>query len=295
MMTIRTVTLFSLLMAVAAGPVSAESLAQATATRQPTPTRSTTLTPTPTGLVAGPTMAPTQPAATATPTPGGPSVAAITFTDPIALLDASGVAMDRLASARFGGLMDLQVDAPGMNVAMTLPMVGEYVAPDRIHMLMDASATSSLELISVGGQMWTRTSDHWQQTTPSQLGAPVNPAQISKPNAAEMATYLLSPVLTDTGTSYQIISDMDMVKAMAETSTGPGAFGGDLVDTSYVDLNEASGQMAITVNKASLYVEAMEMRMTFPISDSSGNIAIGIALKFSDFNSPSITVQPPSI
>src|SRR5439155_25447428 len=126
-----------------------------------------------------------------------------------------------------------------------------------------------LELISIGGQVWTRTSDHWQQATASQLGAPVNPAQISKPNAAEMATYLVGPTLTDTGTSYQIVSDMDMVKAMEQTATGPGAFGGDLVDTSYIDLNDASGRMAITVNKTSLYVEAMEMRMTFPILDSA--------------------------
>jgi len=204
--------------------------------------------------------------------------------------------MDKVATMRFNGSMDLAVEAEGLSYAMTIPMTGEYEAPDRVHTLGEVGSLGfSSETISIGSLAWSRSAagDVWSQDSSSQFGTPVNPAQMSKLNAAQMAGFLLDPALTDAGSTYQLASDLDMARALAPGSGAP-IFGEDMMDTSFLDLDAATGQMTLTINKSTRFVEGMELTMTLPVKEPAGSIGIHLNLTFTDFNNAAIAVNPPS-
>ena len=308
---IRVYALFGLLVAITGLPALAEPMAQTQGNRAPTPATATPLVP-----VATPTKQPTatrvQAADTPTPTviltpveapalvPGPVGFAlpeAPSLTDAGALLEASSRAMDRVTSMRFTGSMDMQVDTQGLSFAMTIPMTGEYSAPDRIHTSIDVSSLGfSSEMISIGERVWTRTAgEPWQESNANQFGAPVNPARLSRLSPAQTAAFLLNTTVVDAGSSFQLSSDIDMPRALAQGSSDGSLFGSDMIDASYMDLDGASGQITMSVSKTTQLVDSIELTMTLPVLEPAGNIGIRLNMRFTDFNSPSIVVNPPTI
>jgi hypothetical protein len=298
--------LVGLVLGGAAGPVWATPLAQSAAPTTPplvpvatpthpaqTPTRTAvpadTLAPVPGSTV--PTLVPPIALPTLVPSAGSSSAP-----NPRALIENTSAVMNRVTTMRFTGAMDMEVEAEGMTFVMRLPLAGDYVAPDRMHMTIEMRSMGfSGEMISVGGQVWTRAAgDPWDQTSATQFGAPVNPAQMSRLNPTQMNAILMNPTVGDLGTSYRLAGDVDVAKAMTESPTGSSVFGDNMIDTSAMDLSGATGRLTMSVNKTSMLLESMELVMTFPVTDPEGSIRLRATMSFADFNNPTIRVDPPT-
>jgi hypothetical protein len=308
---IRACALLGLLVAMTVLPALAEPLGQTQGNRAPTPTP---LVPVATPTRPIPTATRIQAADTPTPEPTATLSLPTSFTPPTplpptaaptpaplpeasALLEATSRSMDRVTTMRFSGSMDMQVETQGHSFAMTIPMTGEYAAPDRVHTSINVSSPGfSSEMISIGGRVWSRTDgEPWQEANANQFGAPVNPAQLSRMSPAQTAAFLVNASVVDAGSVYQVSSDIDMTRALAQGSAEGSLFGNDMIDASYMNLDGASGQLSMSVNKASQLIESIELVMSLPVVEPPGHIGIRLVMSFTDFNNPSIVVNPPAI
>jgi hypothetical protein len=182
-----------------------------------------------------------------------------------------------------------------MSFAMNIPLTGEFASPDRMHMTIEVRSLGfSGELVSIGGQVWTRAAgEPWDRTTSSQFGTPVNPAQMSRMNPAQMLAILVDPVVTDAGRTFHLSGGVDMQAALTMGPAGTSVFGDNMMDTSYMDLVGATGQLSMTVTKATQYVEFMELTMSLPVNEPEGTIGMRVSMSFSDYNNPAIRVDSP--
>ncbi|HZT06261.1 MAG TPA: DUF6612 family protein [Chloroflexota bacterium] len=293
----------------AAGAPAAFAQSQRTATSVATPAAVPTTKPSTSGAATA-TPRGTSVPATATPTAvtaatptaiSAPTTAALP--DARALLDASNAAMNGVTSMRMRGAMDFQMDATDMSFSMNMPITAEFVAPDRMHMTISSGALGfSGEILMVGSQLWTRSGDgSWETMSSSDLSAPVNPTMMARPGNTDLSRFLINPTVSDEGASYRVSTDVDMAQAIAEGSSAASMMGTDMTGMDMFDLSSMTVHLNLSVNKATQYVDSMEMTMTMVMPDtemsagSAGSMTIHLNFTVTDFNNPAIRVEPPTL
>src|SRR5206468_396808 len=122
--------------------------------------------------------------------------------DARAILDASARAMDAAQSMRFSGAMDMSFSVGDAPKAMNIPMSGTYQAPDRMQMQMQMpDIGTSMEMIMVGGQAWTRKGQGAWQSTGAEHDAHASPLGMSH---SDWFGGFSKPVATDIGNAYRV-------------------------------------------------------------------------------------------
>jgi hypothetical protein len=208
--------------------------------------------------------------------------------DARAVLDASARAMDAAQSMRFSGAMDMSVPMADGPKAMNIPMSGTYQAPDRMQMQMQLpDMGTSMEMIMVGGQVWTRKGQGAWQPMAADHDAYASPVGMSH---SDWFGGFLDPVATDIGNAYRITAELDMSAALGVGYAGPlePSTAGSSVDASAVP-----AEVTLTIDKASSYMTSMRMDLAMPTPDRSTIISMTMLMSFTDFNGVAGEILPP--
>lgn len=182
--------------------------------------------------------------------------------DARAVLSASAQAMDAAASMRFSGAMDVTVSIGDAPTAMNMPMSGAYQAPDRMMMTVQMpDLGSSMDVVMVGGLVWTRTGRGPWKAAPASSAAYASPLGMSH---ADWVASLIDPVAIDLGSSYRVSAGMDVSDALRAGYTGAAGPGRS---TAGIDFSGTSAKIALTIDKATNYIVSMQMDLAFPMPD----------------------------
>jgi hypothetical protein len=241
------------------------------------------------------------------------SAAAQPRQDPYEVLHASAEAMNNVQAARFTGKLDMQAASGGTSFTMGMNMSGEYRSPDRMRMTMDlgslmgamggAGMTGPMEMIVVGDQSWMRMGTTAWEPMGSRMGASgfsASPGDFNR-QIQEISRYVPNAVLTDAGSEWEIRGDLDLMAAVNEGMAMSSMMGmgmpsssmGSLSPSDMAMIEAMTARFSTRVNKSNLLTQQMQMTMNIPEPSGSGAATVTIELVFSDYNSPSIVIEPP--
>ena len=209
--------------------------------------------------------------------------------DARAILDASAHAMDAAQSMRFSGAMDMSFSMGDAPKAMSIPMSGTYQAPDRMQMQMQMpDMGTSMEMIMVGGQVWTRSGQGAWQSKAAERDGYASPLGMSH---SDWFSGFSNPVITYIGNAYRITAELDISATLGAGYAGPLGPGtaGSSVDTSGVP-----AEVTLTIDKATSYMTSMRMHLAIPAPDRSTTISMTMNMSFTDFNAVAGEILPPA-
>lgn len=237
--------------------------------------------------------------------------------DPYDILEASANAMNNVQAARFTASVDMRMASGGTSMNMQMTMGGEYRAPDRMRMTMDLgnllgaladpSMTGPMEMIIIGDNAWMRVGSQPWEPMYSGMGMGMSRSS-SMSNAAdfqrhmrEMGRYIPNAVLAETPAGYEIRGDLDLNAAMADlmdmsSMMGMGMPTSSMTPSEMQMLENMTTRFTARINRSTLFMEGM--RITMDVSEprgtgSSGSMVITFDASFSDYNSPTIVIEPP--
>jgi hypothetical protein len=234
--------------------------------------------------------------------------------DPYETLEASATAMQEVQAARFAGSMEMRATSGGSSTTMFMSLTGEYRAPDRMHMtmdlgglmgaLMDPSMRGPMEMIMVGDTIWMRMgAQPWETMATGVDSAPFaqSPSMGMHQSMAMTSRFVPNAVVVDAGTQWEVRGDLDLAAAMEEgmamssmmgmglpTSSMPAMSPSDLAM-----LEQMAARFIMQIDKSTYYLDQMRLIMDMPDPSGSGTVAMTLDLAFSDYNSPSIEINPP--
>ncbi len=207
--------------------------------------------------------------------------------DARAVLNANAQAMDAAMTMRFSGAMDVTVSKGNTSTAMNMPMSGAYQAPDRMMMTVQMpDLGTSMEVVMVEGEVWTRTGRGPWKVTPASSDAYASPLGMSH---ADWVASLIDPVVTDLGSTYRVSAGMDVSDALKAGFTGASGPGG----SPGIDVSGTNAKIALTIDKATNYMVSMQMDLALPMPAYSASMALTMNINFSDFNSMAVDILPP--
>jgi hypothetical protein len=233
--------------------------------------------------------------------------------DPYETLQASANAMQSVEAARFTGTVDMRMISSGSSMTMTMGMAGEYRAPDRMHMTIDLgslmgavadpSLTGPMEMVIVGDNAWMRIgSQPWESAaggmgTGMSRSGMMSPAYLNR-HISEMGRYIPNAVLVETGGVYQIRGDLDLNAAMADGMEMAAMMGMDVPTSSMPPsamqmFENMTARVSASINRSTMFMEGMQITMNMPEPRGSGEMVMTLDVAFTDYNSPSIQIQPP--
>jgi hypothetical protein len=234
--------------------------------------------------------------------------------DPYEILEASSSAMSEVQAARFTGSMDMQAASGGSSTSMAIALSGEYRAPDRMRItmdlgnllgaLMDPSMSGPFEMLMVGETVWMRMGSQPWESMSSGMGSAQfgqRPAPNMHQSMAMTGRYIPNAVLVDAGPEWEIRGDLDLMAAMQEgmamsSMMGMGMPSASMPGMSPSDMamvEQMNARFSMRINKSTHHMEQMRVTMDLPDPSGSGTVAITVDLVFSDYNSPSIQINPP--
>jgi hypothetical protein len=202
------------------------------------------------------------------------------------ILASSALVMDSTRSMSFSGGMTMTIPMGSTPRVLSMPMSGSYQAPDRMTMTVDMpDMGTSMDMITVGGQIWTRTGQGpW-------LAAPARDAYASPlgMSHAEWVGGFINPVVTDRGDTYRVTAGLDAsdaLKAGFNATASP-----DVADT--VDFSGVIAQVSLTIDKATSYMVSMQMDLPMPMPRYSLTINTTTNMTFADFNNMAVEIIAP--
>jgi hypothetical protein len=208
------------------------------------------------------------------------------------LLERSARAMDNLQSMRIAGVMEIRVDVARQEQPISLTMIGELQEPDRAHIFVTSpSMAVDSEVVVVGTQGWTRDSGGpWSESTSANL--PFTSRASIGASSDQFSRFVRNPRVVDQGASYLVSGDLDVEAALGE---GSSDLLSGLAMAQGFGLGESRVAVSIVLDKQTLYTTGFSMEMTIQVPDAQArsSVTIQMAFTFSDFNDPTISIQPP--
>lgn len=231
--------------------------------------------------------------------------------DPYDILESSSRAMNDLQAARFAGSLDVRATSGGTSFSMAVSVSGEYRMPDRFRLTMDMgsllgalsdpSMSGPMEMVVIGDTVWMRMGSTDWESLGSGLSSGsmmTNPAEMNA-TIQELTRFLPNAVIADGGRHWEIRGDLDLKAALDEGMAMSSMMGMPSSPTSSFSpqdralLEQMVARFNARIDKASLYVEQVQITMEMPEPRGSGSLLMILDLRFSDFNSPGITIEPP--
>jgi len=225
------------------------------------------------------------------------------------LVAKSADVMSALTSLRFVWSMhaDQRGGPPSAQPAFDLTVVGDFVAPDRLHAQLSSTDERVMmglsdEVLIVGDRMWMRSgSELWGSTPINTYGVAIDPTGVRRPFSAEGVSFLRSPVVTSEANLYVITSDWDVERAripygMSNYGMVGLAWGLDYYVRQAV-ISEASDRVTLRIDKATMLLVSINTSTELPIPRIEDGPPwlrrYEVSINYSDFNNPSIVVEAP--
>ena len=225
------------------------------------------------------------------------------------LLTQSGQALSETTSFRLEGAVEMGTASRGSTVSMAFPLTGEFVAPDRAHLGLDAAALGfDFEAVMIGQTVWVRMNgESWDTVNGMNLGSG-SPAAGSSfmDTQGDAGRYLRDPRVVEEGGLYRITGTIDVEEAIAGVTPPPdlaARFGAPTSIGRGMGMPNMAGStigFVYLIDRATMYPSSMELTMTLPDMPSfSGGasrpseVTITVRITYRDFNDPSIAVDAP--
>lgn len=208
------------------------------------------------------------------------------------LIRATTDATDGARSLRFTSRLETEVKAPGLSRSIVVPMSGEYQAPDRVRLRIEAAG--SQEVIAVGNALWARSRDgEWQRSLPAALGLAADPSAWVRPRAADYLLFVLNPTVTEEGTSYRLSGGLDVTRAVREGPGLRGLLAMGPIDADSLDWTAAAGTFTAIIQKSTPYLDSLDVVINAPVPRVRGDASIRLRFTVSEVDSGAIDVRPP--
>jgi hypothetical protein len=233
--------------------------------------------------------------------------------DPYQLMEASSNAMSNVQAARFNGSLDMRAASGVTSFSMAMSLSGEYRSPDRMRLTMDLgglfaaladpSMSGPMEMLVVGDTMWMRMGSQPWESMSMGMGSAPQPPNFSNMNQSMALTGRIIPnaVVVDAGPEWEIRGDLNLTAAMEEgmamsSMMGMGMPSSGMSGMSASDLamfEQMTARFSTRINKSTYYMEQMRVTMEMPDPNGGGSMLMTVELVFSDYNSPTIQINPP--
>jgi len=222
-----------------------------------------------------------------------PTQAAQVVIDP--RIEAAAAATQELHSLRFNAETTVKIGASG-EPTRAFSGRGAYQDEARAHLIAEPVGFPRSETIAIGSIVWTMGEDgDWSQgvqNTPTFI-----PFSFAF-NLRAQAEYLSNLIASQAGSQTVLTGDIDVNSAIADKSPTVYNIGADYGGGLEFGTEIVSASITIAIENAQNYLRSIETNLTIRVPEGVEGVPPGLVtivtnLRLSNFNDPTVSVDPP--